>query len=204
MTDNLTKPNIKFSINLPSADSKAQSFLSSMSEDEINKQLLSILVINSFYTPESFRNTNTGSDTKTSGNAVGANSSELLTNQLNHWLSQISKDFDIGVNYRSGDQISRDEAEVALATQLLNDRISVNGNVGVGGTSTSNLIGDFNVDVKINKSGKLRVKGYTKTNDNLIYDSSPSTQGLGFFYREEFDTYNELLNRYLRKIGIKR
>lgn len=204
MTDNLTSPNIKFGINVPMADSKAQTFISSFTEAEINKQLLSLLVINSFYTPDNLRTASTGVNTSTNpkGNALGANSSELLTNQLNHWLSQISDKFDLGVNYRAGDQVSRDEAEVALSTQILDDRVSINGNLGVGGkqTSSSNLVGDFNIDVKLNKNGKLRAKGFTKTNDNIIYDASPSTQGLGLFYREEFDTVKELFRKYLNKI----
>ncbi|GAI24311.1 unnamed protein product, partial [marine sediment metagenome] len=76
--------------------------------------------------------------------AVGIATSELLSNQLNHWLSQISNDFDIGFNYRPGDEITSNEMEVALSTQLLNDRVTINGNVDVRGnqttqTNTSNI-----------------------------------------------------------------
>jgi len=45
-------------------------------------------------------------------------------------LSKISNDFDIGVNYRPGDAITKDELEVALSTQLFNDKLSVEGNIG--------------------------------------------------------------------------
>ncbi|OFX21007.1 MAG: hypothetical protein A2033_11825 [Bacteroidetes bacterium GWA2_31_9] len=205
MTNNITNPTIDFDVFLPIPDDKANTQLKSLTEEEMNKQILSLLVLNRFYTPDNLRGTQIGNDNKGSGNAVGANSSELLSNQLSHWLSQISNDFDLGVNYRPGDEISSDELEVALSTQILNDRVNINGNVGVGGNKTSNssgIVGDVNVDVKINKSGKLRVKGFTKTNDNTIYESS-SVQGIGMFYKEEFNTIGELYRRYMLKFKRK-
>ena len=88
--------------------------------------------------------------------------------------------------------------EVALSTQLLNDRMIINGNVDIAGNQTdaNNMIGDFDVEYKITKSGKFRVKAYHRTNDNRIDLISPHTQGIGLFYRQEFDTLEELLNFY--------
>jgi len=202
MTGKLMSPNIRFGIRAPLADDNTLGIINSLSEDETNKQVLSLLVLNSFFTPDSRKGgVELMSDNKSAGFGVGANTSELLSNQLSHWLSQISNDFDIGVNYRPGDEISSDEIEVALSTQILNDRVSINGNVGVGEhqTTTSNIVGDFDVDVKINKSGKLRVKGFNKANDNMVYNTSPYTQGLGIFYKEDFNTIKELWRRYFGK-----
>ena len=73
------------------------------------------------------------------------------------WLSQINDDIDIGISYRPGDEVTDEEMEVALSTQFFNNRVSVNGNVGYARdqTQTSNIIGDFDMDVKLNKSGKI-------------------------------------------------
>lgn len=205
MTNNLLNPKIKFKIDVPNANDRAQAIINSFTEDQTNKQMLSLLVINSFYTPENLRGTNV-TETKSSGNALGVNSSELLSNQLSHWLSQISNDFDIGVNYRPGDQITTDELEVALSTQILNDRVTINGNFGVGGNSqnttnsTSGIAGNVDINVKINKSGSLQMKGYTKSNNDVVYNTSPTTQGVGIFYTDNFDTFGELLNKYWHKI----
>jgi hypothetical protein len=80
---------------------------------------------------------------------------------------------------------------------LLNDRIIINGNVDLAGNETdeSNIVGDFDVEYKITKSGKLRVKAYHRTNDR-IYDYSPHTQGIGLFYREEFSSFSQLFEEY--------
>ncbi len=129
--------------------------------------------------------------------------SELLSNQLSHWLSQISQDFDIGLNYRPGDQITSNELEVALSTQILNDRITINGNLDLGGetpttttTKTNSIVGDFDIDFQLTENGKLHLKAFNRTNDNLIFQTSPYTQGVGVFYREDFNSFGELIRRY--------
>ncbi|HBX52242.1 MAG: hypothetical protein A2275_04680 [Bacteroidetes bacterium RIFOXYA12_FULL_35_11] len=195
MTNKLMEPVIGFDINLPTADEKSKSVLTSLSADEKNKQFLSLLVLNRFMTPESMKGS-VANDAKRSS-VGGVTSSELLSNQLSHWLSQISNDFDIGVNYRPGDEISSDQVEVALSTQILNDRVSINGNVGIGqqkGTS-SGIAGDFDVSYKITKNGKLRVKAFAKANDNDVANSAPYTQGFGLFYRHDFNKWSDLFMR---------
>lgn len=200
MTNKLMEPIITFDIDLPTADEKTKTILSSLSSDEKNKQFLSLLILNRFMTPETMKGS-TANETKRSSSVGGVTSSELLSNQLSHWLSQISNDFDIGVNYRPGDEISSDQVEVALSTQVLNDRVTINGNVGIGQqkASSSGVVGDFDIAYKITKNGKLRVKAFTKANDNVM-NNSPYTQGMGLFYREDFNTFGELARRYWNAI----
>jgi hypothetical protein len=204
LTEKLMNPNIKFSINLPTADEETKTLVRSLinTEEKQNKQFLSLLVLNTFMPEQSSENYL--SSPASTANIGTVTTSELLSNQLSHWLSQISDEWDIGVNYRPGDEITKDQVEVALSTQLLNDRVSVNGNVGYGGQTAeeaSNLVGDFNVDVKLNKSGKLRVKAFNESNDKLIYENAPYTQGVGIFYREEFNAFSELLRNFWHKFG---
>ena len=198
MNKSLLSPDIKFDIKLPSSNDKAKGLINGMNQDEKNKQLLSLMIMNKFYTPDYLRG---GEQSLSSGNAAGKNASELLSNQLSNWLSQISNDFDIGVNYRPGDEISSNELEVALSTQLFNDRVSIDGNVGVGNyqNNTNNVIGNVNIDVKINKKGNLRVRGFNRANDNNLENNSLYTQGIGLYYREDFNSWAELLRKYWKK-----
>lgn len=202
----LLNPVFNFAIKVPNSDSRVEGVLSGLSEEEVNKQVISLLVLNKFVTPETFK-----SGIKTveysNSNAVGVNSSELLTNQLNHWLSQISKTVNLGVNYRPGDMISNEELELALNTQILNDRVTINTNLGVSNSSqteSSMLIGDFDVELKVSKSGKLRAKGFNRTNTNILKDTSPYTQGVGIFYREEFDNWNDVLKNYWKSVFARK
>lgn len=205
MTGSLLAPTIGFSLKVTDKiDEKIVTKLNNLSEDDISKQVLSLLIINRFQPFPGLKPEN---------QEISFSTGEMISNQLSHWLSQISNSFDIGVNYRPGDEISTKELEVALSTQLFNDRITVNGNVGVGGGlqsqsegqsnlvpgSTSNLAGEFEVDVKITDNGKFRVKAFTQANDNTQYEVAPYTHGIGFFFREDFNNLGELRTRYAQK-----
>jgi len=196
----LLNPAVKFDINFPTADERTkdelQQFIST--QDDINRQMVSLLVMGQFFTPEYLRGRQ---DFQVSaGNLVGSTTSDILSNQLSNWLSQISNDFDIGFNYRPGDQVNANQMEFALSTQIFNDRVTINGNIGNNNNLQSNttnpVVGEVEVFVKLNKSGKLQLKAYNRANDDLIYDTSLYKQGIGFSFREEFDTLKDLFNHY--------
>jgi hypothetical protein len=105
-------------------------------------------------------------------------------------LSQFSNDVSIGVNYRQGNATSKDQVSVNLSTQFFNDRLSVDGNVGNKGTqnaqNTSNVVGEFNLEVRITEDGAIRIKVFNRSNQYLLVTNDvPYTQGVGLFYRKE-------------------
>jgi hypothetical protein len=206
LTKSLNNPDIKLDIELPTAEDRiideVRQYISS--EEDMNKQILSLLVLGKFYTPEYLR----GSYASTGNNLVGSTASELLSNQFSNWLSQISNDFDVGFNYRPGNQITNDEVELALSTQLFNDRVSINGNIGNNSAQRTNannngLVGDAEVNVKITNNGKLQLKAYNHANNNIIYETSPYTQGVGLTYREDFNNFDELWKKVKGLFGFK-
>jgi len=93
-----------------------------------------------------------------------------------------------------GSEITDQEVEVALSTQLLNDRVTLNGNVDVGGnqlnTNASAITGEFTIEVRL--TDKLRFKVFNRSNNNLYYQVHPYTQGVGVFYRRDFNTLKSL------------
>ncbi|PKQ65480.1 hypothetical protein BZG02_00285 [Labilibaculum filiforme] len=201
LSQNLENPMIRFDINFPTLDQQTQSILDGLfsTEDEMNKQILSLLVLNRFYTPEYLRSTDPDFENKNSSYAVGITTSELLSNQLSNWLSQISNDFDIGVSYRPGDNLTNDEIELALSTQVFNDKLTINGNIGTGDseTNSSDIVGDVDVNLKLDKKGKLQLKAFTRSNEYLVYEETRNTQGIGIFYKEDFNTFSDLFRKYL-------
>ncbi len=207
LSDNFTNPLVKFDINFPSLDSQTKSIVQSLfsSQDEINKQVFSLLMLNKFYKPDYMNNTEVAE--RNMGYQAGVTTaSEMVSNQLSRWLSRISNNFDIDFSYRPGDDITADEIELALSTQFLNDRVTftANGNMDVGatknvtsGSSANNIAGDFDVDVKLNKQGTLKLKAYSHTDEKIIYKNNSETiQGVGISYQETFDTFRELLHKY--------
>ncbi|MDP4266730.1 MAG: translocation/assembly module TamB domain-containing protein, partial [Bacteroidota bacterium] len=196
LKEKLLKPAISFDIKIPDADENIQRSLKNItsSEQETNNQVFYLLLANRF---KPIGNQNNMFNSGIGG--LGTTSTELLSNQLNNWLSQISTDFNIGVNYRTGDKLNPTQLEVALSTQLFNNRVLIDGNVGIGNQKTSNLVGDFTVEYKLTQEGKFRVKAFNKTNNNNEYlniNANQYTQGLGISYRKEFDS----LGDFFRKI----
>ena len=205
LTGNLFKPVVGFDIYLPTADEETRAYLRSMikSDEEMSRQFLFLLVMNSFYADPGTRSaTQSTSDIGTA--TVGVTTTEMLSNQLSNWLSQISNDFDIGINYRPGSTAlpNSQEVQVALSTQILNDKVVINGNFdyGTNQTSTSTpasnnaITGAFDVEVKI--TDKIRFKVFNRSNDNFYIDNGIQyTQGVGLFFKQDFNKFRDLFTR---------
>jgi len=209
LSKNLNNPDIKFDIELPSAETRIKDEVKQFinSEEDMNKQILYLLVFGKFYTPEYLRGTYSGTNNSLAG-STASTASELVSNQLSNWLSQSIKYFDVGVNYRPGNQLTNDEVELALSTQLFNDRVSINGNIANNSSQRTNpnsngLVGDADVNVKLTRNGKLQLKAYNHANNNLIYETSPYTQGVGVSYREDFNDFQELWKKMKSIFGRK-
>ncbi len=206
LTGKLFNPIVGFNIELPSADEERKAYLNNVitTEEELSRQFLYLLVMNSFYSDPN-RTFLTGSSqgiaaTSTTGtSAMAVTTTEMLSQQLSNWLSQISNDFDIGFVYRPGyKDINAQEVEVALSTQLLNDKVTINGNFdvrGAEGTSgtSDKITGDFDIEYKLTE--KIRFKFFNRFNNPYTGKGAPYTQGFGLFFREDFDKFSDLFRR---------
>ncbi len=206
LTNKLTSPDVAFEVDLPTVDESTRSYVRSVinTDLEINRQVFSLMVLGSFITPQSMSGGSSASDLLPSSGVMAG--SELFTNQLNNMLGKVSNDVDVGVRV-AGDKLNNEDLQVALSTQLLNNRLSLDGNFGKAAGVTQNtntLVGDMNVEYKLTNDGKLRLKAFNRTNDNTIINiSSPYTQGVGIFYREEFNTLTDLKRRFLKYLKKK-
>lgn len=201
LTGNLIQPTIGYNISLPDAEPNIQDRVASKlsTEEKLSKQFLSLLVLNQFLLDESIvQSDSVGNSALMAGST---NATEFLSNQLSNWLSQIYDDLDVGINFRPGSQTSSHEVEMSISTQLLNDRISINGSVDMKtnaeAENVNRVVGEFDADYKLTKNGKLRLRAFNRSNDDEITEYSPYTQGVGIFYTEDFDTFGELWSRYL-------
>jgi hypothetical protein len=200
LTGNLFNPDIKFSLEMPDASDEVKNLvfnsIDTTNEMQMTQQMISLLVLNSF----SF--STTGSSVTSS---IGISTYDIIANQLSNWLSQISEQFDIGVNYKKGTSLTPEQLELALSTQLFNDRVFINSAFGVGtyGNSTSQasqLVGDVLIEVKITPDGHFRVRAYNKTNTSDLFNSNtPYTQGVGISYSKDFNKIGELFHRKHKK-----
>ncbi len=207
----LATPNINFDIDVPNLEPTAMARIDNVLSDEaeLNRQVFSFLLFRSFTVPQIYTSQGGG---VSAGSAAASTGSEMLSNRASEFIysyfgnvSGIS-DMQVGVNYRPGTTSTGEEFDVALSKQFMNNRITVDGNFGVNSNpnnSSSGLIGDVVAEYKLSEDGKYRVKVFNQTNDNtqVTILGGPYTQGIGLFYREEFNTFRELLSYYRKKLG---
>jgi hypothetical protein len=199
LTNDLYNPDIKFSIDLPDATEDIKrsifSIIDTTNSLEMNQQMISLLVLNTFSSSNGITNP---------GASMGISTYEIMSAQVSSLLSKISKNWDIGFNYRPGDQLTPQEVELALSTQLFNNRVTIGGAFGTNtynnasASQTQQVIGDVLVEVKITEDGRFRFKAFNRTNtgsDVLLSTYSPYTQGVGIVFRKEFTGLKDLFKR---------
>jgi hypothetical protein len=208
----LFNPVVGFDIYLPYADEGTRAYLRNAisTEEEMNRQVFSLLILGSFISMGSA----TSSTTALGTTAMAATTFEMLSNQASNWLSMLSKDVDIGVNYRPGyDAVNPQEVQVALSTQLLNDKIQINSNIdlrgsgsntsstsGIPGNTTTPVTGDFDVEYTITE--KIKFKVFNRYNNPYTTGRSEQyTQGIGIVFKQDF---NKLVDLFRKKVKTPR
>ena len=114
------------------------------------KQTLALLVSGSFVPDEQ-------SGIVNNSTILYSNASEIVSSQINNIFHQLDIPVDLGLNYQPGAaQGTNDIFDVAISTQLFNNRVTINGNIGnqqYMSSSTSEVVGNVDVEIKLNRSG---------------------------------------------------
>ena len=184
LTEDIMTPNLIFDIGLPKADEKIVSQLNHLEQQDINKQVLSLLIMGRFQPLPGL--------TASSGAGEVINTGEVISNQLTHWLSDIDENMEVTVG-----EVSSEDIELAISRTFFDDRITVNTEVSKNDENAtekgaSSIVGDVEIEGKINKKGTVKAKFFNKSNRNEVYEKGPYTQGLGVFFKKDF-------NRFYRK-----
>jgi hypothetical protein len=176
-------------------DLQFAAFKNRLDEQELKRQVFSLIVLRRFSPPESFN---------TSGSVVSS-LSELLSNQLSYWMSQVDENLEIDVDIASMDQESFNTFQLRFSYTFLDGRLRVTGDGTFNNTSNqptttagnpSSVAGDWTVDYMLTADGKLRVKMYSRTNVNPIQTTSSNqtamTTGASIIHTQSFDQLRDI------------
>ena len=205
LTDRLTKPNVNFDVQVPSADASMQTVIANVlsTPERRSQQFLYLLLANSFL-----------SDSSTEATSLGVSSAavtgfELLSNQLSNWLS--SESSNIVLRYRpKTEQMMSDEVDFGFSQGLMDNRllIEVEGNYLVDRSqvvnATSSFTGEAYVTWLIDQAGTLRLKGFTHTIDRFDENQGLQETGLGIYFKEDFDNAKDLRTRLANRFLSRR
>ncbi|MCM1093328.1 MAG: translocation/assembly module TamB [Lachnospiraceae bacterium] len=204
VSGDMQQPDISFDLEFPTLTQdtyrKVKSIVST--EEMMNRQIIYLLALNRFYTPDYMAST-------TKGNELVSVASSTISSQLTSMLGQLSDNWTIAPNIRSdrGD-FSDMEVDLALSSYLLDNRLLFNGNFGYRDNAMNNnnsFIGDFDLEYLLNKSGNIRLKAYNRYNDQNYYlRSAQTTQGVGVVFKRDFDDIFSFWKRLRRKYKQKK
>ncbi|WP_300567695.1 translocation/assembly module TamB domain-containing protein [Flavobacterium sp.] len=196
LTDKLTNPTPDISIEFPTVSSVLRSELEYKLSDNDTRQTQAIYLLST----GSFL-----SDKGVAENAITGNLLERASSLFEDIFSDEDDKFKVGLNYVQGDRKNPEfetEGRVGftLSTQI-NDKITINGKLGVpvGGVNESVIVGDVEVQLRLNEDGSLKARFFNRENDiSYIGEGGIGyTQGIGVSYEVDFNTFKELIGKII-------
>ena len=187
----LRNPQIKFDIEIPQLDPGTEGLVSSAlnTEDKVMKQFLYLLIANSF-----LPNEESGIITTGGSNMLYSNMTGIMAGQLNSIFQKLNIPLDLGLNYQQT-SAGQNLFDVALSTQLFNNRVVVNGTIGnrrLYGTTTDEVAGDLDIDIKLDKPGTIRLNLFSHSADQYTsFLDNSQRNGVGIAYQREFNNLGQ-------------
>jgi hypothetical protein len=188
---NIVIPETGRTINL---DIEFAAFKNKLDEQELARQVFSLIVLRRFAPPESL---------DASGSVVSS-VSELLSNQLSYWMSQVDQKLEVDVDLGSMDQDAFNSFQLRVAYQVTN-RLRLTGDGTYNNTSTpgatnqqsvSSFAGDWTLEYLLTADGRLRVKMYSRSNVNpvlsTVNNQNAFTTGASLIHTQSFDRLSDL------------
>ena len=192
ISDKIRNPRLAFSIDIPDIDPTIKSMVESAlsTEDKVQKQFLSLIVFNSFLPDDQSGIVN--------NSVLYSTVTGLMYNQLNNIFQKLDIPLDMSLNYQPNER-GQDIFDVAISTQLFNNRVVVNGNLGnqqyTSGNSNSDVVGDLDIEIKLDRPGLFRLNIFSHSADQYTnYLDDSQRNGVGLAYQQEFNTFKEFLS----------
>ena len=170
-------------------------------ENEMNKQVFALLLLNRFIGENPFENSAGLSTEAMARQSV----SKILSQQLNNLASDLVKGVDLNLDlessedYSTGNKNTRTDLNVDISKRLLNDRlkVSVGSNFGLEGDArqnenTTNIAGDVTVDYSLFKDGRYMLRAYRKNEYQVALQGQIVETGLGFIITLDYDKFREI------------
>ncbi|MES2811119.1 MAG: translocation/assembly module TamB domain-containing protein [Bacteroidota bacterium] len=196
LTDQLTNPTPNISIEFPTVSSVLRSELEYKLNDNDTRQTQAIYLLSS----GSFL-----SDKGVAENAITGNLLERANSLFEDLFADGDSNFKVLPYFVQGDKKNLNnqtdgQVGVTLSTQI-SDKITINGKLGVpvGGINESVVVGDVEVQLRLNDDGTLKARFFNRENDiNYLGEGGIGyTQGLGVSYEVDFNTFKELIQKIL-------
>jgi hypothetical protein len=168
-------------------------FKAKLDEQEMKRQVFSLIILRKLSPPDAFA----------TGGSLYNSVSELLSNQLSYWLSQVDQNLEIDLDLGTLDQEAFNTFQLRLSYSFLNGRLRVTRDGSFGNQTNrselSTIAGDWTVDYLLTPDGKFKVKMFSRSSVNQLQSSLNSqstaavTTGVSLLYTQNFNEFKDLL-----------
>ena len=189
----LSNPQLGFDVDILDIEPaiKAQIEPAFMTEEKRMKQFVAVLLTGNFLPDDA-----SGINNATTG-VNYLNLGEIMANQINDILEELNIPVDLGLNYQNNDS-GRDVVDVAISTQLFNNRVTINGNIGNRQYNTagkSDVMGNIDIAIKLGKKGNTKLTLFSHSPDDFSsYLDQTQRNGAGISFSKEFDNLREFFS----------
>ncbi len=169
-----------------------RAFKAQLNEQELKRQVFSLIMLRRFSPPDAFA----------TGNSLYSSVSELFSNQLSYWLTQVDQNLEVNFDLGNFDQEAFNTFQLRLSYSFLNGRLRVTRDGALGNqyarSDVSNMLGDWTVDYLLTPDGTFKVKMYSRNNVNQLVNNSIGSQtaittGVSLMKTQNFNQWRDLL-----------
>jgi hypothetical protein len=156
-------------------------------EQELNRQVFSLLLLRSFM-----------GDGNQTGVSIGAGGSisELLSNQLSSWVSELNPNLQVEVDANGLDRNALNAIRTRVSYNFMQGRLRVTRDGTFTNTqnqaTAASVAGDWTLEYLLSPNGRFRVKAFHKNSQNIISTTNNTSQGVSIMHTQSFDNLRDL------------
>jgi hypothetical protein len=205
MKGSLMQPEIELAIEIPNLNQQNAleiiTYLQTIQydEQELNKQIFSLMVFHRFAPVGG----NLGQSV--AGTGVTTSISELLSNQLNYWISQALDD-KLSVAVASNDL---QDVDLLVSAKLFNDRVTIERDGTIASATSNVTLGNISIIIRLlprppkpdeitpirsNRQAELVFEVFNRESLDVQLQNR-NQAGLGLFFKKDFDRLKEFLGK---------
>lgn len=209
MSGELLSPEIEFGFNFDEFPNTTENqttiaaFQNRVANDdqEMNRQVFSVIMTRSFSPEGQFSGANT----------ISSSLGQLLSSQLNSFIGQIDQNLEVQIDLASLDQNTMENFQLSVAYTFLGGRLRVSRDGGFtdsqGNAAATSIIGDWQAEYQLSEDGVYRVRIFNRNNFNSFTSLSTSknvtTYGVSLSQNVSFNTFSELFKKITGKKEAK-
>lgn len=198
----LLSPDIKFDMNindisgsLPgSAVSELQNNLRMWrNENELMTQQIVSLMLFGRFAPTNLQNS-TGPTNLSAG--VNTTLSGFFSTQATNFIQRLIPGFDLNVDYHTGSETDKGRAIITGTKRVFDSRLEIQASY-----DPINTYQNFLTQYNISRDGSFKAKAFSRAQLDPIYNRNINTNGVGLYYRKEFDRFNDMFKRKSKTVN---